>query len=56
MRGLEFGQELLSVATLSPPGLIESLADAPVSVGADRNVEQAPIRISVLNGWSPPCP
>ena len=49
MRGFEFREELPGVAALSLLGLLQSLADAFVSVGAGRDIEQPLIRSGILD-------
>src|ERR1019366_288628 len=49
MRGFEFGEELLRVAPLSKPGLVQALANSLASVGAGRDVEQPLIGSGVLD-------
>ena len=52
MRGFEFREELLGVATLSSLGLLQSLADAFASVGAGCDIEQPLISSGILhNGF-----
>src|ERR1035438_2158313 len=49
MRGFEFREELLNVAPLPKPGLVQALPDSFASVGAGCDVEQPLIGSGVLD-------
>lgn len=48
MRGLEFREELLGVAALLLPGLLQALADAFPSIGAG-DLDQSLIRSGIVD-------
>ena len=49
MRGFEFGEKLLRVASASSLGLLQSLANSFAGVGAGGDIEQPLIRCGILN-------